>query len=76
MDDIIRCPYRKITTEYTHDGLRETEETFPQCYGTTCPVFDARRKICKRAFLEKMQTVTFKELGKNQAEERMSIWAN
>lgn len=73
MHDIIRCPYRKMTTEYTRDGLRETEETFPQCQGDESPFYRKAddKIICGRA--QKEMAILIKA---DKEEERLSIWAN
>ena len=75
MYDIIRCPYRKMATEYIRDGLREMEETFPQCQGDECPFYVPDKKtgkhICGRVRKELAVLVRL-----DKEEERLSIWAN
>jgi hypothetical protein len=38
-EDMLRCPYRKMTTAYEHEGLIQGEETFAECHKDTCPLY-------------------------------------
>ena len=65
--NLFRCPYRKGISTYTHDDITDTTETFEQCHGPSCALYDERFiKNCVRVAKETkdaMQLLTFNELA-------------